>query len=171
MKGYIQIYTGNGKGKTTAALGLALRAAGAGKKVFFAQFVKGQIYSEVIALQQFNPSVEIRQYGLDCFITHTPTQADIEAARKGLKEISEIIFAGDYDIVVLDEANIAIYYGLFSADELIKVLSQKPCETEIIITGRYAAPELIDAADLVTDMHEVKHYYNKGVEARTGIEC
>ena len=171
MKGYIQIYTGNGKGKTTAALGLALRAAGAGKKVFFAQFVKGQIYSEVTALRQYIPSVEIRQYGLECFIRHTPTQADIEAARKGFKEVTEIIFAGEYDIVVLDEANIAIYYGLFSANELIEVLSQKPCETEIIITGRYATPELIEVADLVTEMYEVKHYYNKGVEARTGIEC
>ena len=170
MKGYIQIYTGNGKGKTTAALGLALRAAGAGKKVFFAQFVKGQIYSEVKALQQFIPSVEVRQYGLNGFIRNTPTQADIETARKGLTEVSDIIFSGEYDIVVLDEANIAIYYGLFSTGELIEILKQKPGETEIIITGRYAAPELIDAADLVTEMQEVKHYYQKGVEARVGIE-
>jgi cob(I)alamin adenosyltransferase len=171
MKGYIQIYTGNGKGKTTAALGLALRAAGAEKKVFFAQFIKGQIYSEVKALQQFLPSVEIRQYGLECFIRNTPTQADIESARKGFKEVTNIILSGEYDIVVLDEANIAIYYGLFSARELIEVLKQKSCETEIIITGRYAAPELIEIADLVTEMQEIKHYYNNGVKARTGIEC
>ena len=171
MKGYIHIYTGNGKGKTTAALGLTLRAAGAGKKVFFAQFVKGQIYSEVKALQQFIPSVEIRQYGLNCFIRNTPTQADIEVARKGFYEVSEIISSGEYDIVVLDEASIAICYGLFSTDELIEVLSQKSDETEIIITGRYAMLELIEIADLVTDMQEIKHYYNKGVVARTGIEC
>ena len=171
MKGYIQIYTGNGKGKTTAALGLTLRAAGAGKKVFFAQFVKGQVSSEVKALRQFIPSVEIRQYGLECYIRDTPTQTDIEAARKGLKEVSDIIFSGKYDIVVLDEANIAIFYGLFTADELIRILKQKPSETEIIITGRYVVPELLEIADLVTEMQEVKHYYHQGVEARTGIEC
>ena len=171
MKGYIQVYTGNGKGKTTAALGLTLRAAGAEKKVFFAQFVKGQIYSEIKALQRFSPLVEVRQYGLDCFIRNEPSQADIEAARLGLKEISEIILSGNYDIVVLDEANIAIYYKLFSVNELIDVLKQKPEETEIIITGRNVAPELIELADLVTEMKEIKHYYSRGVMARTGIEC
>lgn len=170
MKGYIQIYTGNGKGKTTAALGLTLRAAGAGKKVFFAQFVKGQIYSEVKAIQGCLPSVEIRQYGLDCFIFNEPSQEDISIARKGLKEVEEVILSGKYDVVVLDEANIAIYYKLFSAGELIEVLKQRPDKTEIIITGRYAAPELIELADLVTEMKEVKHYYTKGVQARTGIE-
>ena len=171
MKGYIQIYTGNGKGKTTAALGLTLRAAGAEKKVCFAQFVKGQVYSEIKALQQLKPAVEIRQYGLTCFIRNTPKQEDIDIARKGLKEVTDIILSGEYDIVVLDEANIAIYYGLFSADELIKVLKQKPEKTEIIITGRYAVPELIAVADLVTEMKEVKHYYTQGVDARIGIEC
>jgi cob(I)alamin adenosyltransferase len=171
MKGYIQIYTGNGKGKTTAALGLALRAAGAGKKVFFAQFVKGQIYSEVKALRQFIPLVNVKQYGLKSFIRKTPTQADIDAAKNGLKEVSEVILSGKYDIIVLDEANIAIFFGLFTSAELIEVLKQKPCDTEIIITGRYAPPELIQIADLVTEMQEVKHYYNKGVAARKGIEC
>jgi len=171
MKGFIQIYTGNGKGKTTAALGLALRAAGAGKKVFIAQFVKGQIYSEVKAINEFIPSIVIRQYGLDCFIHQEPTQADIDIARKGFKEATDIILSGKFDIVVLDEANIAIHYKLFSADELLEVLKQKPEETEIIITGRRAPPELIEAADLVTEMLEIKHYYNNGVEARAGIEC
>ncbi len=171
MEGYIQIYTGNGKGKTTAALGLALRAAGAGKKVFFAQFVKGQIYSEVKALRQFIPSVEIRQYGLNCFIRNKPTQADMDSARKGFHEVADIILSDEYDVIVLDEANIAIFYGLFSAQELIEVLQQKPKKTEIIITGRYADPELVEIADLVTEMQEVKHYYNMGVEARVGIEC
>ena len=171
MKGYIQIYTGNGKGKTTAALGLTLRAAGAEKKVLFAQFVKGQIYSEIKALQQFIPSVEIRQYGLARFIRNTPAQEDIDTARKGLQEVSDMILSGEYDIVVLDEANIAIYYKLFSAGELIEVLKQKPDKTEIIITGRYAVPELIAIADLVTEMKEIKHYYTQGVDARIGIEC
>jgi cob(I)alamin adenosyltransferase len=170
MKGYIQIYTGNGKGKTTAALGLTLRAAGAGKKVFFAQFVKGQIYSEVKAIQNCLPLVEIRQYGLECFIFNEPKQEDIAIARKGLKEAEEAIMSGNYDVVVLDEANIAIYYKLFSAGELIEALKQKHDKTEIIITGRHAAPELVELADLVTEMKEVKHYYTKGVQARTGIE-
>ena len=170
MQGYIQIYTGNGKGKTTAALGLTLRAVGAGKKVFFAQFVKGQRYSEVKAIEQYLPNVQIKQYGLDCFIEKNPTQADIDVARQGLQEVKEVILSGEYDVVVLDEANIAVFYRLFSAQELIDVIKQKPIETEIIITGRYAAPELIEIADLVTEMKEIKHYYTKGVIARKGIE-
>jgi cob(I)alamin adenosyltransferase len=169
-RGYIHVYTGNGKGKTTAALGLTLRAAGAGKKVFIAQFVKGQHYSEVKAIEKFLPIVEIKQYGLDCFIRNKPTQADIDAAQKGLHEIKKIILSGKYDIVILDEANIAVYYGLFSVQALIDIITQKPTETEIIITGRYSAPELIEMADLVTEMKEIKHYYTQGVEARIGIE-
>ncbi len=170
MKGYIQIYTGNGKGKTTAAIGLAIRAVGAGKKVFFAQFVKGMAYSEVKALQQFSPNIIIKQYGLSCFINRAPKQEDIDAAQKGLATVTEIILSGKYDIVVLDEANIAIYYHLFTAEELIEILKRKPENTEIIITGRYACRELIDFADLVSEMKEVKHYYTKGITAREGIE-
>ena len=171
MKGYIQVYTGNGKGKTTAAFGLALRAAGAGLKVFIAQFVKGQEYSEVFAVREFLPSVTIKQYGLDCFIVNTPTQADIDIARQGLEEVSAIIASDEYDIVILDEANIAIFYKLFSAEELIDILKRKPEKVEIIITGRYACLEILDIADLVTEMKEEKHYYTQGVQARTGIEC
>lgn len=106
-KGYIQVYTGNGKGKTTAALGLAVRAVGAGKKVFFAQFVKGQIYSEIHAIQQFLPAITVEQYGLNCFIVQSPTQKDIDIARKGFEKVSEIILSGNYDVIVLDEANMA----------------------------------------------------------------
>ncbi|HEY9125435.1 MAG TPA: cob(I)yrinic acid a,c-diamide adenosyltransferase [Bacteroidales bacterium] len=171
MKGYIQIYTGNGKGKTTAAFGLALRAVGAGKKVYFAQFVKGQVYSEVKAVFNYLPTISIKQFGLECFIVKSPTQADIDIARQGFKEVSGIILSGTYDVVILDEANIALYYNLFSVDELIQLLKKKPEQTEIIITGRYAPQELIDMADLVTEMKEVKHYYTQGVEARIGIEC
>lgn len=170
MKGYIQVYTGNGKGKTTAALGLAIRAVGAGKKVFFAQFVKGRIYSEIEAVQKFLPDITVRQYGLDCFIFNKPTQQDIDAAKTGLKEITEIITSCGYDIAVLDEANIALLYNLFTTEELIEVLKSKPEKMEIIITGRYAPPEIIDIADLVTEMQEIKHYYTEGVEARIGIE-
>ncbi|MGI6478939.1 MAG: cob(I)yrinic acid a,c-diamide adenosyltransferase [Salinivirgaceae bacterium] len=170
MKGYTQIYTGNGKGKTTAALGLSLRAVGAGKKVFFAQFVKGEAYSEVKTIQKFLSDITIKQYGLKCFIYEKPSQADIDAAREGLKEVSEIIVSDKYDVIVLDEANIAIYYNLFTDDELINIIKQKPDETEIIITGRYATDKLIEFADLVTEMKEIKHYYNQGVQARKGIE-
>lgn len=170
MKGYVQIYTGNGKGKTTAALGLALRAVGAGKKVFFAQFVKKKIYSEVKTIQKNIPEIVIKQYGLKCFIRQTPSQADIDAARIGFNEVSDIILSDKYDIIVLDEANIAIYYNLFTDIELIDIIKQKSETAEIIITGRYATEKLIEFADLVTEMKEVKHYYNRGVQARKGIE-
>ncbi len=170
MQGYIHIYTGNGKGKTTAALGLAIRAIGAKKKVFFAQFVKGQAYSEVNTIQKYLPDITIKQYGLDCFIYQEPTKADIDAARKGLEEVAKIIASGDYDVVVLDEANIAIYYQLFSVNELIDVLKNKAKHCEVVITGKYAHQDLIDFADLVTEMKEIKHYYQKGIAARKGIE-
>ena len=170
MKGYIQVYTGNGKGKTTAAFGLALRAVGSGKKVYFAQFVKGKIYSEIEAVQKFLPNITVKQYGLGCFIVKSPTENDTKAARKGLEEISDIIRSDQYDVIVLDEANIAFFYNLFSTEELIHVLQQKKEKTEIIITGRYAPPDIVEIADLVTEMQEVKHYYHEGVEARKGIE-
>jgi cob(I)alamin adenosyltransferase len=170
MKGYIQVYTGNGKGKTTAALGLALRAAGAGKKVYFAQFVKGKTYSEIKAILKYLPDITIKQYGRGCFIVKAPTSEDIEAARNGLDTVAEIVESGKYDLVVLDEATIAIYYELFSVSELIGVLLRKPEETEVVVTGRYAPEELIEFADLVTEMKQVKHYYTKGIQARKGIE-
>ncbi|MGV8091221.1 MAG: cob(I)yrinic acid a,c-diamide adenosyltransferase [Mangrovibacterium sp.] len=170
MKGYIQVYTGNGKGKTTAAFGLALRAVGAGKKVYFAQFVKGKIYSEIKAIRKYVPDMTIKQFGRGCFIVKKPTSEDIRAARKGLEAVTKIIESREYDLIVLDEATIAIYYELFSVDELIGVLLRKPEETEVIITGRYAPGELVDFADLVTEMKEVKHYYAKGIQARKGIE-
>ncbi len=170
MKGYIHVYTGNGKGKTTAALGLALRAVGAGKKVFIAQFIKGKPYSEIEAIARFLPGINLRQYGRGCFIFHKPEEEDIAAAKHGLAEVEEIIAEGKYDVVILDEACIAVYYRLFSVQELINILKKKACTMEIIVTGRYAPGELIEVADLVTEMKEVKHYYREGVEARKGIE-
>lgn len=169
-KGYIHIYTGNGKGKTTAALGLALRAVGAGKRVFVAQFVKGMKYSEVDIINNRFDEIEIRQYGLDCFIFNAPTDADIEAARGGLNEVKSILCNPSYDLVILDEANIALYYNLFGVNELIDALRSRNDNMEVVITGRYAPEKLIEYADLVTEMKEVKHYYNNGVEARKGIE-
>jgi cob(I)alamin adenosyltransferase len=170
MKGYIHIYTGNGKGKTTAAFGLALRAVGAGKRIFIAQFVKGQPYSEIEAVNLFLPAITIKQYGRGCFIYNKPTAKDIEAAINGLDEVSRIIAEGDFDVVILDEACIAIYYNLFTSNDLIETLKTKPEPMEIIITGRYATAELLEFADLVTEMKEVKHYYTTGIEARKGIE-
>jgi len=167
--GRIQLYTGNGKGKTTAALGLALRAAGSGKTIFIAQFVKGMHYSEQDALKHF-PQIKLIQYGLDCFIVNEPAQADIDAARKGLNEVSEIISTQKYDMVILDEVCIALYYHLFDIQEVLALLKNKPKEMEIVLTGRYAPPELIGIADLVTEMKEIKHYYNNGISARKGIE-
>ena len=170
MKGYIHIYTGNGKGKTTAAFGLALRAVGAGKRIFIAQFVKGKSYSENDAVSNSLPAITIRQYGLDCFLYKKPTEKDFQVVKNGLDEVSRIIAGGDFDVVILDEACIAIYYNLFTSSELIEILKLKPEPMEIIITGRYANAELIKFADLVTEMKEVKHYYLLGVEARKGIE-
>ena len=170
MKGYIHIYTGNGKGKTTAAFGLSLRAAGAGKKVFIAQFVKGKTYSEIEAIKKYIPEITVKQYGLGCFIVKEPTQQDIEAARAGLTEVTQILESGDYDLVVLDEATIALFFKLFTLEDLIGAIHKKKAETELVITGRYAPDELIEMADLVTEMKELKHYYTKGIEAREGIE-
>ncbi len=168
-KGYLQVYTGNGKGKTTAAFGLALRAAGAGKKVFIAQFVKGMHYSELDILPSI-PGVTLRQYGRGCFIRNKPSEEDVSAARTGLIEAGDILKRGEYDVVVLDEANIALFYGLFSFDELKRILDERGSHVEVVVTGRYAPPQLIEMADLVTEMKEIKHYYSKGVEARSGIE-
>ncbi|OQX62760.1 MAG: cob(I)yrinic acid a,c-diamide adenosyltransferase [Desulfococcus sp. 4484_241] len=170
MKGYVQVYTGNGKGKTTAAIGLALRAAGAGLKIYFAQFVKGMRYSELGALSLLSDFITVKQYGRRCFIRNEPDEHDIRAARDGLEEVAGIILSGKYDIVILDEANIAIFYNLFSADDLLELIRTKPDNIELVITGRYADPRIIEEADLVTEMKEVKHYYRQGVTAREGIE-
>jgi len=170
MKGFIQLYTGNGKGKTTAALGQALRAAGAGMKTFIAQFVKGMPYGELEVIQNYLPGIVVKQYGRGCFIINGPTEEDIRAAQAGLFEVSSIIADGAYDLIVLDEICIALHFNLLSLEYLLSVLRSKPAGTEIILTGRYAPAELIELADLVTEMKEVKHYYQSGVEARKGIE-
>ncbi|MCK5766203.1 MAG: cob(I)yrinic acid a,c-diamide adenosyltransferase [Bacteroidales bacterium] len=170
MKGYVQVYTGNGKGKTTAALGLAVRAVGAGMKVFIGQFVKGMHYSELDVINSDLENVTVRQYGRDCFIINEPTPEDKEAAQNGFGRIRQIVHAGKHELVILDELNIAIYYGLISIDEVLRLIKDKPSHVELVITGRYAPDELLKAADLVTEMKEVRHYYQKGVQARKGIE-
>lgn len=170
MKGYVHVYTGNGKGKTTAAIGLAIRAAGAGMRVYIAQFVKGMHYSELDSLDRYVDRITLKQYGRDCFIEKEPEEEDIQAARQGLEEVKGILASGDYQMVILDEANIATHYNLFSPDELIEVVRSKPESVELIITGRNADPKVVALADLVTEMKEIKHYYNRGVQARAGIE-
>lgn len=168
-KGYIQVYTGNGKGKTTAALGLSLRAVCAGNKVFFGQFMKGQESSEKKALHIL-PGFTLEQFGNSSFITGTPTEEDISCAVQGLKRIGEILASGEYDLVVMDEVNIALHFKLISVEGVRAILNIKPEKTEVVMTGRYAPQQIIDIADLVTEMKEIKHYYNIGVDARIGIE-
>lgn len=170
MKGYVQVYTGDGKGKTTAALGLALRAAGAGLKVYIAQFVKGMDYSELNALKNLSDSIVVRQYGRDCFIRKVPAEEDKRLAREGLKEVWDVMCSGQYQMIILDEANIATHFNLFSVEDLLDLIQGKPEDVELIITGRRADPRIIAEADLVTDMKEIKHYYQHGVQAREGIE-
>ena len=170
MKGYLQVYTGDGKGKTTAALGLSLRAAGAGLKVYIAQFLKQGDYSEIKALKRFSGAIVLEQFGLGQFVKGQPTQAEMNAARDGLEKARQVLSSGDYDVVILEEANVAAAIGLFSVKDLMDTIQQKPDHVELVITGRGAAPEVIEKADLVTEMKAVKHYYDKGVQARRGIE-
>jgi cob(I)alamin adenosyltransferase len=170
MKGFVHIYTGNGKGKTTAALGLAVRAAGAGLKVFVAQFIKGRQYSELKALSRLSDQITIEQFGLPRFINGKPSAPDVETARDGLERVKSSMLSGRFDMIIIDEGNVAVTYGLFSKEDLLEIIAMKPENLELVITGRDALPEIIDKADLVTEMKAVKHYFNKGVDARVGIE-
>jgi cob(I)alamin adenosyltransferase len=172
MKGYTQVYTGNGKGKTTAALGLAIRAAGAGLKVFIAQFIKLGDFSEIKeikSLKRFSDLITVEQFGLGLF-ENNPSPGDFEAARKGLDKVKTIIFSDAYNVIILEEANVAVKHNLFSVQELIHLIVNKPPDLELVITGRGASPQVIEQADLVTEMKLIKHYYQKGVGARIGIE-
>lgn len=168
-KGYIQVYTGNGKGKTTAAIGISVRAVCSGKKVFFGQFVKGMKYSELDAVK-FIPNFTMEQFGRNCFIYDKPTKADIAVAKEGLIKMEQVLKSGEYDLVVMDEINIALFYELFTVKDVLELLDKRAPQVEVILTGRYAPKEIIDKADLVTEMKEIKHYYTQGVPARKGIE-
>lgn len=171
-KGYIQVYTGSGKGKTTAALGLALRAAGHGQRVYFGQFLKGQMYGELLSIKSLASYITIEQFGRKGFIhvTKDADEEDIKRAKKGLKKCLEAMLSKKYKIIILDEINVAVYFNLITEKEVLQVLDQKPEEVEIILTGRYAPTSFVKRADLVTEMKEKKHYYKKGVVARKGIE-
>jgi cob(I)alamin adenosyltransferase len=170
MKGTIHVYTGNGKGKTTAALGRVIRAAGAGHNVFIGQFNKSGDYSEINALKRFADLVTVQQYGLGRFIRGKPSPEDIAAARSGLARITSILAAGNHQLVVLDEANVATDLGLFSVQDLIAAITCKPDHVSLVITGRGAQSAIVAYADNVIEMKEVKHYYQQGVGARVGIE-
>jgi cob(I)alamin adenosyltransferase len=170
MKGYIQVYTGNGKGKTTAALGLAIRAAGAGLKVFMAQFIKMGEYSEIKALKRFADLITVEQFGVGRFIKGKPSKEDIEAARNGLEKVKAILSSGEHNVVIMEEANVAAKLGLLSVPDLLEIMAAKPYDVELVITGRGADSRIIEQADLVTEMKEIKHYFQKGVAARVGIE-
>jgi len=172
IQGYIQIYTGNGKGKTTAALGLALRAAGYGFKSYIGQFLKGQTYGELFSVKKLSPLITIEQFGRKGFIhvTRNPDKQDIKRAKYGLKKCLEAMLSGKYKIIVLDEINVAVDFNLLSEQEVLKFMAKKPEEVELILTGRYAPPSFIKKADLVTEMKEIKHYYQQGIKARNGIE-
>lgn len=170
MKGYIQVYTGNGKGKTTAALGLAIRAAGAGLKVFIAQFIKMGEYSEIKALKRFKDLITVEQFGSGRFIKGKPSASDIEAARKGVEKIKTAFTSGQHNVVIMEEANVAAGLGVLSVEDILEIMVEKPKDVELVITGRGADSRIIEKADLVTEMKEVKHYFQKGVKARIGIE-
>jgi cob(I)alamin adenosyltransferase len=170
MKGYVHVYTGDGKGKTTAALGLSIRAAGAGLKVFIAQFIKNGNYSEIKALKRYSDLITVEQFGTGRLVKGKPNSKDIEGARKGLEKVKSVVSSGNYKMVILDEANVAVKLGLFSAEDLLNIIADKPEDVEIVITGRNADQKVIEKADLVTEMKEIKHYFQKGVKARVGIE-
>jgi len=168
--GYTQIYTGDGKGKTTASLGLALRAAGAGLKVYIAQFIKSGDYSEIKALARYEDGITVEQFGLGRFIKGNPAPEDLSAAQKGLQAVRNALESGNYQVVIMEEGNVAAACGLFDVDEILAIMDQKPGPVELVITGRAADPRVIEKADLVTEMKAVKHYYEAGVAARVGIE-
>jgi cob(I)alamin adenosyltransferase len=171
-RGYVQIYTGNGKGKTTAALGLAFRAMGRGLKTYIGQFIKGQKYGEIEAASISNGLITLEQYGKDTFV-HTgrkPNPEDKKMVLDGLARARTALLSGKYDIIVLDEIITTYHFKLISLEDMMNLIAEKPLNVELIMTGRHAPRKLMDAADLVTRMNEVKHYYKKGVTARNGIE-
>ncbi len=171
-KGLIQVYTGNGKGKTTAALGLALRAVGHGLKVLIIQFLKGNInYGELESAKKLSPCLTLKKMGQNTFISRShPDPTDLQLAQEGFALAKKAIENEEFDIVILDEINLAIDYGLVSLSDVLELMDSKPGTVELILTGRNARPEIMEKADLVTEMVERKHYYDKGITARKGIE-
>ncbi len=169
-QGFVHCYTGNGKGKTTAALGLALRAAGAGLSVFIVQFAKGTETCEIKALRKFSKNITVRQFGTRAFIKNPPSAIDRVRAAQGLATVKKSIATGRYDLVILDEVCGACQSNLIPTGEVVKAVKERPLTVEVVFTGRNAPAELIEVADLVTEFREIKHYYPLGIRARKGIE-
>lgn len=169
-RGCVQVYTGDGKGKTTAAAGLALRAAGTGQRVFIGQFIKGRDSAEMKILRQRCPEVTIEQFGHGRFIKGEPLPADREAAARGLRRLAAVVGGGHFDVVIADEATSAVRAGLLDAAALLHLLDRRPPHVELVFTGRDADPRLVERADLVTEMKKIKHGFDAGVPARAGIE-
>ncbi|HOJ52162.1 MAG TPA: cob(I)yrinic acid a,c-diamide adenosyltransferase [Syntrophales bacterium] len=170
-KGIVYILTGDGKGKTTAALGLALRVIGHGGKVYMAQFMKGRAYGENLAAGRYLPSLVIEQYGRDEFVCpKSPAAVDRKLAGEGMQAVRGAIKAQLYDLVILDEINVAVSYGLVPLEEVLELIRAKPAPLDLVLTGRYAPPELIAAADTVSEVREVKHHFRAGVKERAGME-
>jgi len=171
-KGYIQIYTGNGKGKTTAAIGQAVRAAGSGLISYIAQFMKEFPYNEINSIKHLKEWITIEQFAGDEFVykKEPPGKKEIDKAHRGLAVAKAKMLSKKYDLIILDEVCVSIYFGLFSDEEILTFMKQKPENIELILTGRYCPDKLLDKADLVTEMKEIKHYYQEGITARKGIE-
>lgn len=169
-RGCVHIYTGNGKGKTTAALGLCLRAVGAGFRVYLAQFMKSGDYSELKALKRLGHQVTVEQFGTGRFVRGNPSDKDRQAAMQGFEAAVAALASGDFQMVILDESMVALHQGLLTREHILTWIGMRPETVELVLTGRNAPPEIIAKVDLVTDMREVKHYYQNGVTARIGIE-
>ncbi len=171
-RGYIHVYTGDGKGKTTAALGQAFRSVGHNLKVFMILFMKGNIeYGELETARRLTKFIEIREMGRETFVNkENPEAIDIEWARDGLRLAYKTLEEGEHDVVILDELNVALDYQLVSLEDVLSLIRIKPDHVELILTGRDAHPDVIASADLVTEMKKVKHYFDRGIEARVGIE-
>jgi cob(I)alamin adenosyltransferase len=169
-KGTVQVYTGNGKGKTTASLGAALRAIGHGWNVVMIQFMKGRPYGEIISSSKLDGFI-IEQYGRDEFVNpEKPEQVDVDLAKGGWERAEELLKEEKLDMLILDEINVAVSFGLISVEEVVKFIENKPERLELILTGRYADKRVMELADTVTEMNEIKHHYQKGIKARKGIE-
>lgn len=170
-KGLVIVITGDGKGKTTSAFGQALRATGQGYKVCIVQFMKGRAYGEVLAVRKYLPTVTLFQFGLDSFVMRDdPASVDMELAQQGFEKAKEIIASGEYDMVILDEINVVMDFGLVPDYEILEMVKNKPPELDLLMTGRYAPESLKALADTVSEVKEVKHHYATGVKNRAGIE-
>jgi cob(I)alamin adenosyltransferase len=165
----IQVYTGNGKGKTTAALGLALRAAGAGLKVYIAQFVKGGYSSELEALKKIK-NIKVETFGRAGFIRNVGQGKDVQLAHRGLKKIKRVLSKKLYDLIILDEVNVAIQLKLLALGDILSLIRNAPRKVELILTGRDAHPKILKEADLISQIKQLRHYFKKGMKARKGIE-